>query len=74
MGFIHYTILVKTGDKKFAGTDAKVVLVLHGDNNAKSKEIVLDNFFRNDFEAGMVDSVSRTSLWYSFIIHLSQNL
>jgi len=70
---VEYIIHVKTGDKKFAGTDANVTLVLFGPNGQKSNDITLDNFFRNDFESGQKDSfeveapnfpnVERIELW-----------
>lgn len=56
MGRIIYQVLVKTGDKKLSGTDANIRIVLHGNNKVKTEEALLDNFFKNDFEAGTVDS------------------
>ncbi|CAC5371110.1 ALOX5 [Mytilus coruscus] len=58
MGRISYIILVKTGDKKLSGTDSNVSIILHGYIGIKTEELVLDNFFRNDFEAGTIDSFS----------------
>ncbi|XP_071125882.1 allene oxide synthase-lipoxygenase protein-like isoform X3 [Mytilus edulis] len=56
MGRISYIVLVKTGDKKFSGTDANVSIILYGCKGIKTEEFVLDNFFRNDFESGTIDS------------------
>ena len=66
---ITYTILVKTGDKKLAGTDANITLVLYGDDGSKTEENTLDNFFRNDFEAGRVDSFTIVSECNIPVIH-----
>ncbi|ESP02739.1 hypothetical protein LOTGIDRAFT_171808 [Lottia gigantea] len=48
-------INVSTGDKKYAGTDASVKIILHDNQGRCTKDIVLDNFFRNDFERGRMD-------------------
>lgn len=46
-------IIVKTGDKKGAGTDADVFVQLYGADGGKSEEIYLDNKSDN-FERGKV--------------------
>ncbi|KAK3594458.1 hypothetical protein CHS0354_024901 [Potamilus streckersoni] len=51
----QFVIYVKTGDKKYAGTDANVKIKLHDANGNITEDIVLDNFFRNDFESGQLD-------------------
>lgn len=51
-----YVIYVRTGDKKFAGTDANVRIKLHSDNGNVSDDIVLDESFRNEFESGAIDT------------------
>lgn len=51
-----YLVRVKTGDKKFAGTDANVRIIIHGNDGRKTEETLLDNFFKNDFEIGSVDT------------------
>lgn len=52
----EFIVYVKTGDKKFAGTDANVRIKLHDDYGHVTREVKLDNFFRNDFERGQTDS------------------
>ncbi|XP_076446963.1 allene oxide synthase-lipoxygenase protein-like [Babylonia areolata] len=51
----EYTVYIRTGDRKNAGTDANVRIVLHDDKGHRSDQIVLDNFLRNDFERGALD-------------------
>lgn len=48
---IHYKILVYTGHKPKAGTDAKVYITLVGDLG-ESEEILLDQHGKNLFERG----------------------
>ncbi|XP_052089604.1 allene oxide synthase-lipoxygenase protein-like isoform X1 [Mytilus californianus] len=54
---VSYKITVKTGDKKGAGTDANVYLILHGKGTQTNKQ-TLDTFFKNDFERGNIDNYS----------------
>lgn len=69
-----YTVTMKTGDKKGAGTDANVCIILHDKDRRVSEKHYLDNFFRNDFESGQTDtfdislkenfeSISQIELW-----------
>ena len=51
----QFLIYVRTGDKKNAGTDANVKIKLHDSNGNHTDDLVLDNFFRNDFESGNLD-------------------
>ncbi|XP_022087867.1 arachidonate 5-lipoxygenase-like isoform X2 [Acanthaster planci] len=51
----HYKILVKTGDRKGAGTDANIYIILHNENGVTSKKIKLDRLFHDDFERGKTD-------------------
>lgn len=51
----QFLIYVKTGDKKNAGTDANVKIRLHDASGHNTDDLVLDNFFRNDFESGQLD-------------------
>ncbi|XP_071125883.1 polyunsaturated fatty acid 5-lipoxygenase-like isoform X4 [Mytilus edulis] len=51
----QYTVYVKTGDKKFAGTDANVYIILYDSGGNKTQEFHLDKFFRDDFERGQLD-------------------
>lgn len=57
-----FFVYVRTGDRKGAGTDANVTIVLYDENGGKSKEYPLDNFFRNDFESGSLDTFSVKNL------------
>ena len=52
-----YKIAVKTGDKKGAGTDANVYIVLYG-KGIQTNKFTLDTFFKNDFERGNIDNYS----------------
>nr|XP_039253840.1 allene oxide synthase-lipoxygenase protein-like [Styela clava] len=52
---ILYTIIVKTGEMKFAGTDANVYFSLTGAGGDKTSRIKLDNTFRDDFERASTD-------------------
>lgn len=49
-------IYVRTGDLKNAGTDANVKMILYDDVGRRTRELELNNFFKNDFEAGSNDS------------------
>ncbi|XP_022087837.1 arachidonate 5-lipoxygenase-like isoform X2 [Acanthaster planci] len=51
----HYKIFVKTGDRKGAGTDANIYIILHNESLVASKEIKLDRLFHDDFERGKTD-------------------
>jgi len=85
-GFLHdvrtmsssvgqYQIIVKTGDRKQAGTDANIRIVLYDDKTSKKTQPAkLDNRFRDDFERGQIDkfnikdpvdihNISRIELW-----------
>jgi hypothetical protein len=48
---VAYTVVVKTGDKRAAGTDSKVFIILHGEET--SPKIWLE---RGEFERGSVDT------------------
>ncbi|KAK6172843.1 hypothetical protein SNE40_016421 [Patella caerulea] len=48
-------IYVCTGDKKNAGTDANVTIILHDEAGNFTEKIVLARFLRNDFERGQHD-------------------
>lgn len=49
-------IYVQTGDRRNAGTDANVKIVMHDEYNHASDPITLDNYFKNDFERGCLDT------------------
>lgn len=51
----QYKVVVKTGDKKRAGTDANVKIILHDSKGQQTKPAKLDNFLRDDFERGQRD-------------------
>ena len=53
---VDYIFTVQTGDRKNAGTDANIKVILHGDNGRKTDKMRLHNLFRNDFEKGQTDS------------------
>ncbi|ESO93682.1 hypothetical protein LOTGIDRAFT_209217 [Lottia gigantea] len=50
-----YLVYVRTGDRRHAGTDANVLIILHDDVGNSTDKIRLDNFLRNDFERGKLD-------------------
>lgn len=52
---IDFEIIIKTGDVKGAGTDSNVYCVLIDENEGKSRDLLLDVRWRNDFEKGSVD-------------------
>ena len=49
-------IYVQTGDRRNAGTDANVRIKMHDEHGNSSEPITLDNYFRNDFERGCLDT------------------
>lgn len=52
-----YTMIIKTGDKKKrAGIDANICINLYDKDRRVSVKQYLDNFFRNEFEAGQTDT------------------
>ncbi|KAK3100682.1 hypothetical protein FSP39_023741 [Pinctada imbricata] len=53
---VDFMIYVRTGDLKNAGTDANVKMTLYDDVGRETRDLELDNFFKNDFEAGANDS------------------
>ena len=55
-GAIDHWIYVKTGDRRGAGTDANVKVVLYDVKGTKSPDISLTCNFRNDFERGQTDT------------------
>ena len=52
---VDYEISVKTGDVKSAGTDSNVYVALVDEIGAKSRRLLLDCRWRNDFEKGSLD-------------------
>ena len=51
---VKYKILVHTGDKRGAGTDANVFVILHGENGDSGKRKLESG--GNNFERGRVDT------------------
>lgn len=54
-GVICYQVTTRTGDCLFAGTDAKVFVVLHG-GGTDTGRLRLNNLGTNDFERGKTDT------------------
>ena len=55
-GNVDFEVVCKTGDVKGAGTDSNVYLILVDEKGDKSRNILLDCNWRNDFEQGNVDT------------------
>ena len=56
MDVVDYLFYVRTGDRKNAGTDANIKVILYGDGGKKTDKIRLHNTFKNDFERGHLDT------------------
>lgn len=50
-----FVVSVHTGDRRNAGTDANVRIILYDEDGNSSDAINLDNYFRDDFERGRLD-------------------
>lgn len=50
-----YIVRVRTGDRKRAGTDANIRIILHDNCGNKTDKIRLHHVFHNDFECGKTD-------------------
>uniref|UniRef100_A0A8C9YR90 Lipoxygenase homology PLAT domains 1 n=1 Tax=Sander lucioperca TaxID=283035 RepID=A0A8C9YR90_SANLU len=51
-----YTVRIKTGDKKYAGTDANVFMILYGTKDDTGIiNLKASKTYRNKFERGMID-------------------
>ncbi|KAH9509986.1 hypothetical protein Btru_044788, partial [Bulinus truncatus] len=57
-----FIIYVQTGDRRNAGTDANVKIIMHDEFNNSSEPVTLDNYFRNDFERGCLDTFNVPSV------------
>lgn len=55
-GSVDFQVLVKTGDVKGAGTNSNVYIVLEDEDGKRSREVLLDCTWRDDFEKGNEDS------------------
>lgn len=53
---VDYVFTVRTGDRKNAGTDANVKIILHGDGGCKTDKMKLHNTLKNDFERSQIDT------------------
>ena len=53
---VDYVFTVRTGDRKNAGTDANVKVILHGDGGRKTDKMKLRNILKNDFERSQIDN------------------
>lgn len=53
---IGYEIKTKTGDKKGMGTDVQIYITLISEEGRRSHDLYLNCKWRNDFEAGAIDS------------------
>lgn len=51
-----YEIKTKTGDKRGMGTDVQIYITLISEDGRRSHDLYLDCKWRNDFEAGAIDS------------------
>lgn len=49
-----YMIFIKTGDKRYAGTDANVFIQINGEKTMTKKKTLDDE--KNNFERGQLDS------------------
>lgn len=56
MDLIDYIFYVRTGDRRNAGTDANIKVILYGDDGKQTDKIRLHNIFKNDFERGQLDT------------------
>ncbi|XP_060063432.1 allene oxide synthase-lipoxygenase protein-like isoform X3 [Ylistrum balloti] len=55
---VKYRVVVKTGDRRRAGTDANVNIILHCDDGHRTKKHWLWHVFKDDFERGHTDRFS----------------
>ncbi|XP_041479658.1 polyunsaturated fatty acid 5-lipoxygenase-like [Lytechinus variegatus] len=58
---VPFSISVKTGDRKGAGTDSNVVIALYDTDGRRSNDLHLDSLFRDDFESGGRDRFHKLS-------------
>ena len=56
-----FEVLIKTGDVKGSGTDSNVYCCLVDDNGVRSRDLLLDCAWKNDFEKGSEDSFKVTN-------------
>lgn len=69
-----YQIIVTTGNKSFAGTDANVYIQLHGRKGQETPRLPLDDE-KNNFEKGQIDvfKVYRRSCQFVTLVKLYSN-
>ena len=53
---VDFELICKTGDVKGAGTDSNVYTVIVDEDSDKSRNVLLDCNWRNDFEQGNIDT------------------
>jgi hypothetical protein len=58
---VEYTVIVKTGDVKHAGTDAKVHVILSGEERESAKIFLTPASKKDSFERGSVDTFTISS-------------
>ncbi len=71
-GRIDHWIYIKTGDRKNAGTDANIKMILYDVRNIKSPEMSFNCAFRNDFERGQTDTFQCPPLGNMGDIHIME--
>ncbi|XP_029647282.1 allene oxide synthase-lipoxygenase protein isoform X1 [Octopus sinensis] len=52
----NITLRIRTGDQKGAATDANVYVILYDTSDNTSEKILVDNFWKNDFKIGALDT------------------
>uniref|UniRef100_A0A0L8H317 Lipoxygenase domain-containing protein n=1 Tax=Octopus bimaculoides TaxID=37653 RepID=A0A0L8H317_OCTBM len=52
----NVTLRIRTGDQKGAATDASVYVILYDTSDNSSEKILVDNFWKNDFKIGALDT------------------
>lgn len=61
---VQYEVFVKTGDVRYAGTDANVYIIFIG-TNGKTSKLFLDDS-KNNFERGMTECFKVCEVWVPF--------
>ncbi|KAI8492266.1 Arachidonate 5-lipoxygenase [Branchiostoma belcheri] len=59
---IDAVITVRTGDVKGGGTDGNVYIALHDVKGNRTRDVLLDVWWKNDFEAGSLDTFQVSAL------------
>ncbi|XP_029653849.1 allene oxide synthase-lipoxygenase protein [Octopus sinensis] len=53
---LNNALQIRTGDQRESSTDSNVYVILHDTSETKSEMILLDNWCRNDFKIGALDT------------------